>query len=59
MENVLEVYQRPEDSANPLVCVDEKSQQHIKETRSPIPMTPACQPDTIITTPVMMLAIYL
>ncbi len=40
MENVLEIYHRPEDSAKPLVCVDEKSQQHIKETRSPIPMTP-------------------
>ena len=40
MENVLEIYHRPENSAYPLVCVDEKSQQHIKETRTPVPMAP-------------------
>ena len=40
MENVLEIYHRPEDSVHPLVCVDEKSQQHIQETRAPIPMAP-------------------
>jgi hypothetical protein len=33
MEDVLEVYQRPESEKNPLVCMDETSRQHIKETR--------------------------
>lgn len=40
MEDVLEVYQRPEDPKRPVVCVDEKSQQHLKEARTPIPMAP-------------------
>ena len=40
MEDVLEVYQRPEDPRHPVVCVDEKSQQHIQEIRSPVPMAP-------------------
>ena len=40
MEDVLEVYQRPEDPRHPVVCVDEKSQQHIQEIRSPIAMAP-------------------
>ena len=38
MEDVLEIYQRPQDPAHPVVCVDETSQQHIKETRPPLPM---------------------
>ena len=38
MEDVLEVYQRPQDTKNPVVCVDETSKQHIKETREPLPM---------------------
>lgn len=40
MEDILEVYQRPEAPRHPVVCVDEKSQQHIQETRSPVPMAP-------------------
>ena len=32
MEDVLEVYQRPEDPNHPVVCVDEKSQQHMRNT---------------------------
>ena len=40
MEDVLEVYQRPEDPRRPIVCVDEKCQQHIQEVRTPLPMTP-------------------
>ena len=40
MEDVLEVYQRPEDPNHPVVCVDEKSQQHIREIRTPLPMAP-------------------
>ena len=38
MEGVLEIYHRPQDRANPVVCVDETSKQHIKETRQPLPM---------------------
>ena len=38
MEDVLEIYHRPEDRAHPVVCVDETSKQHIKETRQPLPM---------------------
>ena len=38
MENVLDLYQRPEATAYPLVCVDETSKQHIKETRHPLAM---------------------
>ena len=38
MEDVLEIYHRPEERAHPVVCVDETSKQHIKETRQPLPM---------------------
>ena len=38
MEDVLDLYQCPKDAVNPLVCVDETSQQHIKETRQPLPV---------------------
>ena len=37
MEAVLDIYQRPEDPATPIVCVDETSKQHIKDTRAPLP----------------------
>ena len=37
MEHVLDVYKRPYDSRNPLVCMDETPRQLIKETRTPIP----------------------
>jgi hypothetical protein len=40
MENILAVYKRPYDETHPLVCMDESSKQHIKETREPIPATP-------------------
>ena len=36
MENVLDIYQRPEAAAHPLVCVDETSKQHLKEIRQPL-----------------------
>ena len=38
MEDVLEIYHRPEETTNPVVCVDETSKQHIKETRHPLAM---------------------
>jgi hypothetical protein len=40
MEDVLNVYQRVYDETHPLVCMDEGSKQHIKETRQPIPAKP-------------------
>lgn len=40
MEDVLEVYQRPQDPQRPLVCLDEQSKQLIRETRTPIPAAP-------------------
>jgi hypothetical protein len=36
MENVLEVYKRPRDPQRPVVCMDEKPKQLIKETRTPV-----------------------
>lgn len=36
MENVLETYKRPYDPKHPVVCMDEKPKQLIKETRAPI-----------------------
>ena len=38
MEDVLDTYQHPEDACKPVVCVDETSKQHIKETRQPLPI---------------------
>lgn len=40
MEDVLEVYQRPYDPAAPVVCMDEKSVQLLKETRPSTPASP-------------------
>jgi transposase len=37
MEDVLSVYQRPVSESEPLVCMDETSKQHVKETRLPLP----------------------
>jgi hypothetical protein len=36
MEDVLDLYHRPEDPAYPLVCVDETSKQHLREIRQPL-----------------------
>jgi len=38
MEDILDVYQRPYDPLNPVVCIDETNKQLIKENR--IPCTP-------------------
>lgn len=40
MENVLSVYQRPYDEKRPVVCMDEKSRQLVKETRRPLQARP-------------------
>ena len=40
MEDVLDLYAEPADSARPVVCVDEKPTQLIGETRVPLPPEP-------------------
>lgn len=40
MENVLDVYKGSYDETHPLICMDESSKQHLKETRQPIPAKP-------------------
>jgi hypothetical protein len=40
MEDVLEVYHRPQDAPRPVVCLDEQSKQLIRETRTPIAAAP-------------------
>ncbi len=40
MEDVLEVYQRRYEAHEVLVCMDETSKQHVKETRTPLPTRP-------------------
>ena len=40
MEDVLDTYMKPYDKNHPLVCMDETTKQHVKETRIPIPMKP-------------------
>lgn len=40
MEKVLEVYQRPEDPKRPVVAMDERPVQLLKDLRSPVPAKP-------------------
>lgn len=40
MEQVLEVYKRPDDRRRPVVCRDEQPKQLIAETRTPVPVVP-------------------
>jgi len=40
MEHILDVYQRPYNAKEPVVCFDETSKQLIAETRTPLPMQP-------------------
>jgi hypothetical protein len=40
LEDVLEVYTRPYDPAQPQVCVDEVSKQLVKDITPPVPMQP-------------------
>lgn len=40
MEDILDVYKGSYDATYPLICMDESSKQHIKETREPIPAKP-------------------
>ena len=38
MEDILDVYERPYDPRNPVVCMDEKPYQLLGEVREPLPM---------------------
>lgn len=40
MEDVLDIYQRPYDSMNPVWCMDEKPYQILDDSRRPLPMRP-------------------
>jgi hypothetical protein len=40
MEDVLEVYTRPDDPRRPQVCLDETSQPWVADPRAPLPATP-------------------
>ena len=40
MENVLDIYKRPYDSAFPVVCMDESPRQLIGEVKVPIAASP-------------------
>ena len=40
MEDVLAVYERPDDPRRPVVCLDETSRQLLDEVRSPLPPAP-------------------
>ena len=40
MEDVLEVYKRPYEPLQPVVCMDEISKQLVSETRQPLPAQP-------------------
>lgn len=40
MEDILDVYKRPYDEKNPVVCMDETNKQLIKETQPPFLTTP-------------------
>ncbi len=40
MEEVIEVYLRPYDSQNTVVCFEESNKQLVKETPTPLPMKP-------------------
>jgi hypothetical protein len=46
MEDVLDVYHRPQDEARPVVCIDEASRQLIGEVAEPIPARPG-QPERV------------
>lgn len=40
MEDVLDIYKRKYDPKRPIVCMDESTKQHIKETETPLPLCP-------------------
>jgi len=40
MNEILELYERPYNSKEPVICFDEKSKQLIADSRAPLPMKP-------------------
>jgi hypothetical protein len=40
MENILELYERPDDPKRPLICVDERPCQLLGDVLVPLPMKP-------------------
>ena len=40
MYSLLKIYARPYNAEEPVVCVDEKSKQLLRQTRSPLPLRP-------------------
>jgi hypothetical protein len=38
MEDILDIYERPYDERNPVICLDEKPRQLLDERREPMPM---------------------
>ncbi len=47
MEDVLEEYEHRHKEHEVLVCIDETSKQHVKETRIPLPTRPG-EPESLI-----------
>jgi DDE superfamily endonuclease len=46
MEDVLDVYQRPQDPSRPLLCLDEAAKQLLADVRAPLPVAPG-QPERV------------
>ena len=46
MEDVLDVYQRPQDPRRPLLCLDQAAKQLLADARAPLPLAPA-QPERV------------
>ena len=40
MEDILDIYHQPYNSSQPVICMDEKPVQLVKETRIPLPAKP-------------------
>ncbi len=40
MDDLLDLYARPHDPAEPVVCVDEKTKQLVEDVRPPLPLAP-------------------
>ena len=40
MYDLLALYARPYDAREPVICLDEKSKQPLRETRCPLPVEP-------------------
>jgi hypothetical protein len=50
MMDILELYERPYNSKEPVVCFDEKNKQLLAHKRNSIPMNQVCQNGTTLNT---------